>query len=115
MTLIAVLAELPPVHIGVATDAIMSDFLENQTHVTGFASDIHVRAAQRIPGLRVVIEFGMLTDGLPAGSCVATLAGYSQRAVGIASVGRPLRSLAILTECMRKTAEGQQEYKRFHL
>ena len=86
MALGAIGAKLAAVNVGVAVGALRADVLEHHTGVALNTVHVLVHPPQGIPG-QVVIEFGIGTDGLPAGVTVAVSAGGGDRPVGIGHLG----------------------------
>lgn len=80
VALLAICAQLPPVNVGVAVLAALSDIGENWPDVALSAVHRLVHAAQRIFRL-VVIEFRNAADRFPCGRCVAVLTRQAQVSV----------------------------------
>lgn len=75
MTRFTIGSELPPVDVGMAVLAALSDIAEDRLHMATCAGYRLVHAAQGILGL-VVIEFGNRTNRRPPICRVTVLAGY---------------------------------------
>lgn len=75
VALLAAIAHLRAVQVGVAGSAIVTRFSENRIEMASLARDVGMHAAQRVIGLLVVIEFRVRTNGFPGGSRMTRIAG----------------------------------------
>lgn len=101
----AIRTQLPPMNVGVAILATLSNIGENRPDVTLSAVHCLVQPAQRIFRL-VVIEFRSATDWFPCAGCVAVLTRYAQVSV------RTMRSSGNLRICAVRSCKKPKHQNR---
>lgn len=115
MAALAVGPELTTVNVCVALGALCTHLLEHHARVALRASNLRVHSPQRVT-CRVVIELGILPDGLPAHAGVAVLTGHGERAMGIGHLR--LRSVRLCVRNIgrhmhRQAAKGGSQPERY--
>lgn len=92
VAILTIRAELPPMKIGMAVRALVSDVGKYLFGVARSAGNARVHSAQRIARLMIMIEFRTGADGTPTGGGVTTHAGNFQWPVRILHRGVRLRA-----------------------
>lgn len=84
VAILAIRAELAFMKVCMTTDALHPRFGKNFRDMARITRNIHVHAAQRIAGIRVMVELGLRSQWSPCGGGVAVLTGNCELAVRIA-------------------------------